>query len=508
MAFKKQPTPTDIRKQTMERCRNDILYFIDKFGHIEDKDADESIQRFKLWDMQKDAVVSMMEHRKNIVLKARQLGFSWIVMHIAAWYVSLHPGRTVIALSRSENEAKELVRRLGDVILRYDPLIYEANKAQQGWTGPVYKRTTMEIEVTFTGNQPSSRFLAFPSSPSAARSFTADLLIFDEWAFQQYAEEIWKSAFPVINRPTGGKVIGLSTIDRGSLFEQIFTDQDNGFNKIFIPWYADPKRDQEWYENTKRTMKDDITQEYPATVEEALKVPGGSYFPEVNRDNTVTKEPLKNVVRRFVAIDYGFDMFSAHWIAVNNEGDAQIYREYDSPDKTIRAACDILKSMTPDSEIIYQYLAPSDLWSRDQVSGKSRALHFADGDIPLTKTSRDFEAGCAGLKAWLEPRQDDEGNPKKSKLTILEDCAPNLYKCLTKIQKDKFRPNVYAKDPHDLTHDIDSIRCFGVWFDTPSEVIDKVVRKHWTPDMWEDYENANERDKQYLLQKYGEPIRE
>jgi len=169
-------------------------------------------------------------------------------------------------------------------------------------------------------------FKAFPSSPNAARSFTADLIIFDEWAFQQFAEEIWTSAFPVINRPYGGKVIGLSTIDRGSLFEEIFTNPDNGFNKIFIPWFADPRRDDEWYANTKRALGDLITQEYPASIEEALTVPGGSFFPEVNEKNTISHELQTGRVVRYVCIDYGLVMFAAHCISIDATGDAQIYR--------------------------------------------------------------------------------------------------------------------------------------------------------------------------------------
>ena len=35
-----------------------------------------------------------------------------------------------------------------------------------------------------------------------------------------------------------------------------------------------------------------MTQEYPATIEEALAVPGGAYFPEVNAANTITKQYL------------------------------------------------------------------------------------------------------------------------------------------------------------------------------------------------------------------------
>ena len=109
------------------------------------------------------------------------------------------------------------------------------------------------------------------------------------------------------------------------------------------------------------------------------------------------------------------------------------------------------------------------------------------------------------MKAWLEPRTDKDGNHMKSKLTILESRAPELYKCLTKIQKDKNKPDVYAKEPHDLTHSPDAIRTFCTWFINPVDVVEECVKKHWTEDMWEDYENARESDKELLLRKYGEP---
>ena len=493
-----------LHESTREECRKDILYFIKTFGHIEDKDADELIQPFKLWPAQENACLSIMENKLNVILKARQLGITWLALHIAAWYLVLFTGRTVLALSKTEDDAKELIRRL-EVILDNMPLIYEKKKAQPGWQGPVYESTALSITVHWPDG-PDCVFKGFASSAGAGRSFTADLFIFDEWAFHQFAEKIWMSGFPTINRPNGGKFIGLSTIERGTLFEQVFTDPDNNFNKIFIPWNADPSRNAEWYENTKLVMKETMTHEYPATIEEALEVPGGAAFPEVNYVNTITKEPMKDIVRRYVSIDYGFDMFSAHWISINKDGEAQVYREYDMPDKTIRAACDILKDLSGE-EKIYQTLAPSDLWSREQLTGTSRALHFSDNGVPLTKTSRDFPAGCQAMHEWLEPRVDEDGNPLKSKLTILEGAAPNLYKCLTKIQKDKFRPNVYAKDPHDLTHDPDSLRAFCIWFVHPEDAKEECCKKDWTKDMYEDYKNANAEEKQFLLRKYGEPRR-
>lgn len=489
----------DIREKELEYCRDNIDYFIDEYGHIENKDSSELIQPFKLWKAQRDALHSILNNRKNVILKARQLGFSWLMIHIAAHLMLTNTGRTVVALSRTEDEAKELVRRLKVVFTYMPELIQEEGNSLPGWSGIVFKATALELTVKFPGNKPVSVMKAFASSPNAGRSFTADLMIIDEWAFQDFAEEIWIAAYPTINRPNGGMFIGLSTIKRGSLFENIFTEVDNGFNKIFIPWSADPNRDQAWYDETKRSLGEAITQEYPATIEEALTVPGGAFFPEVNEINTISKDELEGRTLTYVAIDYGLDMFSAHWIKVDIFGNAQVVREYDKSNLTISEAADTLLSMCGD-ETIELFLAPPDLWNRSQATGKSRAQLWSEQGIELTKTSNDFAAGCAGMKEWLKPRKND-----KSKLTILEGTAPNLYRCLKKIQRDKRKPNVYAKDPHDLTHDVDSLRYFCVWWTVTAEQTRNKRQRKWTHDMYEDYENASEEIKLMLIDRYGEP---
>jgi hypothetical protein len=493
-------TPAEIRQYEIDYCRDNVLYYIKSHVHIEDKDAEDLIQPFDLWPAQEEAVESLLSHRLNVLLKARQLGFSWLVLAIASWLLRCWTGRTVIMLSRTEEEAKELIRRLA-VIFRYMTLIAEYNNVPAGWDGPIFKATALQLEIIFPDG-PVSVAKAFPSSPGAVRSFTADLLIFDEWAFQQFAREIWTSAYPSINRPTGGRFFGISTIERGSLFEEIFTDPDNGFNKIFIPWNADPRRTDEWYEISKRALGDKMTQEYPATIEEALEVPGGAYFPEVTAKTHLTTRFFEGPTRNYVCIDYGLDMFSAHWVAVDEKGRALVYREYDAPDKTIGQACDILLSLSAEEDI-EMWLAPPDLWNRDQITGKSRALHFEEYGVSLTKTLNRLADGCAAMKEWLLPVGDDN----KSSLMFLEGATPNLYRCLQKIQKDKRNPNVYAKEPHDLTHDVDSLRCFCVYWTSPAAPSKQKRDNSWTEDMYEDYQNANEKDKKLLIEKYGEPDR-
>ena len=486
-----------IRDIEYEHCRNDIAYYVRNHCVYEDKDADELIQKFNMWPAQEEALLSINDHRRNIIMKARQLGITWLVISYASWVLLLRSGRTVIGLSRTEEEAKELVRRLAVEFGNMPSLIREKRNTK-GWKGITFEATAMTLTV-YHEDGLVSVFKAFPSSPDSVRSFTADLLIFDEWAFQQWADQIWISAVPAINRPTGGKFIGLSTNIRGSLFEKMFTDKDNGFNKIFIPWNADPKRDEEWYESTRLQMGGDITQEYPATIEEALSVAGGAYFPEITRQSLITNKPLEGITRKYVAFDYGFDMFACYWIQIDNQYHAQIYREYYESNLNAMQAADIVRDLSS-GEGIELFLAPPDLWNRQSATGKSTADVFHEHGVDLVKVNNDLFNGCMRIKEWVYHKDDEQ-----SRLTVLNNCAPNLFDSITKIQIDEHKPNVYAKMPHNLTHAVDALRYFCVYWTLPADVTSDKSTKTWTDDMWEDYKNANESDKRLLIEQWGEP---
>ncbi len=234
-----------IRQAEIDYCATDIVYFVKTYGHIEDRNSAEVIQPFRLWPEQEQALLDMLNHKWTIILKARQLGISWLVLHYACWLMVTRPGKNIIGLSRSEDEAKELVRRMKVILRNMRGLVREKGD-QRGWDGKVFDGSALTVTVKSPGKG-DSVFQCFPSGENAARSFTADLLLFDEWAFQQFDRAIWTAALPVVNRPLSGQVIGVSTIKRGSLFEELYTNPDNGFYKLFIPWYADPSRDKKWY---------------------------------------------------------------------------------------------------------------------------------------------------------------------------------------------------------------------------------------------------------------------
>lgn len=495
----------ELRENEIEYCRGHLVYFVEKYGHIEDRESPELIVPFELWDEQKQALMDMEKHKWTIILKARQLGISWLILHYAVRLIVCFPGRSAIGLSKSETEAKELIRRTV-MILRHMRALVREKTDRAGWDGAWFEWNALSVTIHTPGKS-DSVFQCFASGENAARSFTADLIIFDEWAFQQFDRSIWTAALPVVNRPNSGQIIGVSTIARGSLFEELYTTPDNGFFKIFIPWYADPRRTQEWYDNTlKLSGLAAMWAEYPATVEQALDVPGGRFFPEVSDASILSESRLQQNTTCYCAFDYGLDMLAAYWIVRDAFGNSQIIKEIHEPNLIIGAAAERIleasEQLIDREEItsVVQYLAPPDLWNRSQETGKSRAILFAENGLNLTKVNNDMNAGCMAMKEVLA-----HGEGQKSKLTIYNNCAPNLLRCLKKIQTDEKKVNQYAKEPHDLTHSCDGLRYYCIYWTHGGNVVEQKKRVKWRADQWEDYRNANAKDRAYLKSIWGEP---
>jgi phage terminase large subunit len=138
--------------------------------------------------------------------------------------------------------------------------------------------------------------------------------------------------------------------------------------------------------------------------------------------------------------------------------------------------------MTTPDEVIYQTIAPPDLWNRRQDTGKSAAQIFQENGIYLTQANNDFEQGCLDLKEWLNPyetKDEQNGNIiKTANLQICSNCV-NLINSLSSIQQDEKRPNVYAKEPHDLTHSADACRYFVSGRPYPPKMAVKPVNRQW-----------------------------
>ena len=485
------------QREEYEYCADNLVYFTKNYCFFEDKDDPEVVVQFRPWKEQLEALESIRDNKLNLFLKARQIGITWVALIYCTWDLLFHPGHTAIALSKTEQDAFELVRRTTVILSKLSALMAGG--------GATWKAQKGAVEILFEGGK-KSVFKAFPASKSAGRSFTANILLIDEWAFQEWAREIWTAAYPTVNRPTGGKVIGISTIKLGTLFEELWR-QENNFKKIFISVFADPRRSAEWFAAVQRDMGELWKQEYPRTAEEALANIGGRMFPTFDVSKHVCEPfPIPDDWRIYSSMDYGYDMLAHYKIAVDSEGNHYVFHEIYEKEKIVSEAAALIheadRYVSGPWHIPETRLAPPDLFARELTSGKSQAVGFYDEGISLTQSSNNRETGWLYLKELLKDVTKTDGI-SSPRLKIFSTC-PNLIRTMQTLLVDEKNPRDAAREPHELTHAPDALRYYAVWWVKPADVKTEVPSTaHWTQDMWQDYANASPAEQEFLRKKWA-----
>lgn len=258
----------------LEQCRRSFAYFCNNFCRVLSGDEDATWVAFKLWHSQVEVARTFQNERLVVVLKARQLGMTWLAVAYALWSMMFNPIATVLLFSRRDDEAVEIKERLKGM---YDhlPAWFKAMY-------PVAKNNDHEFAIIN-----GSRALAFPTN--AGDSYTGTLAIVDEADLIPDLSKLMRSVKPTIDG--GGKMILLSRVDKfapDSTFKRIYLGAREGktaWKAVFLPWNAKPSRDAAWYAETTaevlhRTHNlDEMAEQYPATDKEALAAPnyGGRF---------------------------------------------------------------------------------------------------------------------------------------------------------------------------------------------------------------------------------------
>jgi hypothetical protein len=244
-------------------CRRSPARFLERYCQVYDATARVWLP-FGLWVAQREVLLDLEQHRLTVILKARQLGLSWLVVGWALWLMLFQPAATVLFFSKRDQEAVHLLAfRLRGMLDRLPD-----------WLRPgLVADNDHNIELAN-----GSVGLAFPTT--GGRSYTASLVVVDEADFADNLDALIAAVKPTID--AGGRLILLSTADKSkpqSAFKRIYgagKRGENGYRAVFLPWSARPGRSAEWYEEQKRdvlartTATDDLFQEYPATDFEAL----------------------------------------------------------------------------------------------------------------------------------------------------------------------------------------------------------------------------------------------
>lgn len=245
------------------KSSTDPAYFLDTHTWLFNATLRSWI-RFSLWSAQMDVCDALLTGRHLIVLKARQLGLTWLCLGYALWLMLFRPAAVVLLFSKREDEAQELMTRLQGMYQRL-PFWMQCRR--------VLKETLTEFRLSN-----GSVALAFPTT--GGRSYTGTFVLADEADFMPDLATFLNAVKPTVD--AGGQLALISTSDKSqpnSTFKRLFRAGWRGTNEyraIFLPWTARPGRTGDWYKTIRRDMHeqdgsdDNVQQEYPASPEEAL----------------------------------------------------------------------------------------------------------------------------------------------------------------------------------------------------------------------------------------------
>lgn len=240
-------------------CVEDETYFLTNFMVIPTPKRGRI--KIPLRPAQEAAIEALVNYDLNIILKARQIGYTTIAYGHAFWDAFFHPDRPWLVVSTGETAAKKVIERLKVMYKSLPPWMRER--------GPKLVTDSKE-SIAFDNG---SRIEALPSTAATGRGDAVYGVIFDEAAHMDKAEEVFGALDPLCYGP----MLVISTAKgMGNWFHDKWLDSqtpDSEWHGLFFPWHAVESRDAAWYERTKRKYRGEewlFYQEYPSTPEEAF----------------------------------------------------------------------------------------------------------------------------------------------------------------------------------------------------------------------------------------------
>ena len=259
--------PTDGIEDERTRAFADIVAFA---GHAVIASPEGEPTRFADvgWPWQTQLLRIWAQQRLVVVLKARQLGVSWLAAMFALWTAVRRPGQEVLLISRNQADAAKLLDKVAYLYARLP-----------AWR-PEAVVNMRSIRFVDTG----SLIEALPATENVGRSRTAALVVLDEHAHQPFARKILLAVMAVAEK---GRILSISSANgQGALHSQLYVAAKagtNGWKAVFIPAHAHPDRsDPGWRVRERAALSQlsdaEFAQEYPETDLEAIALTGRPVF--------------------------------------------------------------------------------------------------------------------------------------------------------------------------------------------------------------------------------------
>ncbi len=240
--------------------------------------------KWQSWDYLLDLLDIFNTYSEIIILKARQLGVSWTVVGYCLWKILFNENAKTLFFSQGEKEAFDLVAKARFIHAHLPPYLQLEEKGHRG-----------RMYLPFN----DSEIVALPSTEKAGKGTDTTIVVRDELFTHPNAAENFTAIGPTLD--SDGQSIDLSTLESDDLknhFRERVDKARDGATRIdypsgltlfkkgryepvlvFLGWRLRPTRQEgleidDWFNlrvKPKYTLYQ-IEKQYPATIEEALKI--------------------------------------------------------------------------------------------------------------------------------------------------------------------------------------------------------------------------------------------
>jgi intein/homing endonuclease len=172
----------ELIRQEYKKCLASPVYFMKKYVKIQH--PIRGTINFNLYDFQSDTLQSFHDYKFNIILKSRQMGISTLVSAYSLWEMIFHKDKSILIISLKQEDAKDVITKV-----RF------ANENLPAWL----KEKKLEDNRLSLKLENGSSIHGVATTKKSGVGKALSLLIIDEAALIDEADELWTSAQPTLS---------------------------------------------------------------------------------------------------------------------------------------------------------------------------------------------------------------------------------------------------------------------------------------------------------------------
>jgi hypothetical protein len=405
---------------------------------IEDKETGQLVP-FTLWPAQKE-IVPLLSERRLFILKARQLGLSWL--DLAHWlYETTFWGNRLILIARQTlDDSRDAIHRLK---------VMHASLPSE-WQAKI----TID-KATMLGFANGSRFRALTATKRMGRSAAAYGVELDEFAFWD-----WQAEQLAALEAAGARIHLITTGNGpGDIAHKLWLASHAGgaWKSVFLPWSAHPDRSEAWYAaHVTAAIEPRLARrEYAASPEDAFAAPEGVFFERFKRERNVAETSIVPNWPTVRAVDFGYRHPACIWIQSSPARQSYVVAELVPADLTTEEFARAILAR----ETSFGLVVPPRATYGDPA-GRSTNVQTAESEVEvLRRLGLGFQSKPSGVRDGCVRIMDMLADEKLP--LVVSSACPWTIEALASVAPDRHRPDVY-EEASPYTHVLDALRYWAV----------------------------------------------